>query len=140
MTESTKPATRAGKTTQKPDPEAIAAAHNETIQQLKNRLRGEAEREVLNTHKDEFHEIATAKFAAVGLEFVRRLTDEEKAAKQIEELYEKYPNLRPATIVAADPAPATDEFGTEPINGQLSGQQGADERGVPPYVEASVGE
>lgn len=136
MTESTKPATRAGKATQKPDPEAIAAAHNETIQQLKNRLRGEAEREVLNTHKDEFHEIATAKFAAVGLEFVRRLTDEEKAAKQIEELYEKYPNLRPATIVTADPdpllapgttpAPGRDEFGTEPVDGHLA--------------EASVGE
>ncbi|QWY82809.1 hypothetical protein PP641_gp069 [Arthrobacter phage SilentRX] len=126
-TPTSKPATRAGKGKERPDPEALAAANNETIQQLKNRLRGEAEREVLNNHKDEFHEIATAKFAEVGLEFVRRLTDEEKAAKQIEELYEKYPNLRPTTVVTADtsliasggwsaPAAAgqTDEFGTEP--------------------------
>lgn len=119
MAANSKPATRAGKSKERPDPEALAAANNETVQQLKNRLRGEAEREVLNNHKDEFHEIATAKFAEVGLEFVRRLTDEEKAAKQIEELYEKYPNLRPATVVVADTPgidflQGADEFGTEP--------------------------
>ena len=119
-TTTTKPATRAGKAKPTPqDAEALAAANGETIQQLKNRLRGKAEREVLNNHADEFHDIATKMFAEVGLEFVRRLTDEEKAAKQIEELYEKYPNLRPSTVVAADPAPATDEFGTAPINGEL---------------------
>lgn len=69
-------------------------ANKETLQQKKNRLRNEAEREVLNNHRDEYHEIATAKFAAEGLEFSRRLSDEEKAAKKMEDLMEQYPELR----------------------------------------------
>lgn len=66
-----------------------------TIQQLKNKLRNEAEREVLDAHKDEVHRITGAKYQAHGLEYVRRLSEEEKAAKLIEELHAKFPNLRP---------------------------------------------
>lgn len=66
-----------------------------TIQQLKNKLRNEAEREVLDTHKDEVVKITQAKYDAHGLEYVRRLTEEEKAAKAIEEYYVKFPSLRP---------------------------------------------
>jgi len=66
----------------------------ETIQQLKNRLRNEAEREVLNTHKDEVVTITQAKYDAHGLEYIRRLTEEEKAAKQIEEYFKQFPELR----------------------------------------------
>jgi hypothetical protein len=115
-------------TTEDEQPTAAAeekAPKGETLQQLKNRLRNEAEREVLNTHKDEVIKITGAKYEAHGLEYVRRLTDEEKAAKQIEEYYRQFPNLRPATVVQADPD---------------RGQQGADERGVPPYVEARESE
>lgn len=84
----------------------------ETVQQLKNRLRNEAEREVLNAHKAEVIKITEAKYDEHGLEYVRRLSEEEKAAKTIEEMYQKFPNLRPVTVVQADPGGALDRFRT----------------------------
>lgn len=66
-----------------------------TIQQLKNKLRNEAEREVLDTHKDEVIKITAAKYKVHNLDYVRRLSEEEKAAKAIEEYYVKFPKLRP---------------------------------------------
>ena len=91
-------ATRARTNKPKPDPAEVIetpAPKKETVQQLKNRLRNEAEREVLNNHKGEVIKITEAKYDQHGLEYVRRLTDEEKAAKQIEELYAQFPHLRP---------------------------------------------
>lgn len=85
------------------------AEKQETEQQLKNRLRNEAEREVLNDHKDEVIKITEAKYRKHGLKYVRRLTDEEKAAKAIEEYYQQFPNLRPVTVVQADPEPQPEE-------------------------------
>lgn len=70
------------------------APKKETVQQLKNRLRNEAEREVLNKYKPEVIKLTEAKYDEHGLEYVRRLTDEEKAAKEIEEALAKYPSLR----------------------------------------------
>ena len=101
------------------------APKKETLQQLKNRLRNEAEREVLNTHKDEVIKITQAKYDKHNLEYVRRLTDEEKAAKTIEELYRKHPNLRPETIVQADPAPHEEAPVMVPVSeyGQPDGDQ-----------------
>jgi hypothetical protein len=66
-----------------------------TVQQLKNKLRNEAEREVLDEHKSEVVSKTAAKYKVHNLDYVRRLTDEEKAAKAIEEYYAKFPNLRP---------------------------------------------
>lgn len=77
-------------------------AKNETVQQLKNRLRNEAEREVLDAHKAEVIERTQAKYTEHGLKYVRRLTDEEKAAKAIAENLAKYPNLR-NQFIATDP-------------------------------------
>lgn len=74
----------------------------ETVQQLKNRLRNEAEREVLDKHKKEVIARTKAKYDAHGLKYVRRLTDEEKAAKAIQENLAKYPNLR-SQFIATDP-------------------------------------
>lgn len=74
----------------------------ETVQQLKNRLRNEAEREVLDLHKKEVIERTQEKYTAHGLKYVRRLSDEEKAAKAIEENLKKYPNLR-QQFIATDP-------------------------------------
>lgn len=93
------------------------AGKKETVQQLKNRLRNEAEREVLNNHKGEVIKITNAKYDEHGLEYVRRLSDEEKAAKTIEEMYRKFPNLRPETVVHADPIP--DE--QPPVEGEPGG-------------------
>lgn len=74
----------------------------ETVQQLKNRLRNEAEREVLDLHKKEVIERTQEKYTAHGLKYVRRLSDEEKAAKAIEDNLKKYPNLR-QQFIATDP-------------------------------------
>lgn len=65
-----------------------------TLQQLKNRLRNEAEREVLDDHRDEVIAKTGAKYDAYGLEYVRRLTDQEKAAKDIAEKLTEFPELR----------------------------------------------
>ena len=80
-----------------------APAPKETEQQMKNRLRNEAEREVLNNHRDEFYKVAERKFKENGLEFTRRLTDEEKAKKKLEDLLAEHPGLR-AQLAAAAPS------------------------------------
>jgi hypothetical protein len=94
-------------------PPGTAKPKGESIQQLKNRLRNEAEREVLNNHKDEVIKITAAKYAEHNLEYVRRLTDEEKAQKAIEDYLAQYPELRqklaPALVEAA-PGGALDQF------------------------------
>lgn len=71
-------------------------AKKESVQQLKNRLRNEAEREILNLpeNKERFYDLAGKKFEEHGLKFERRLSDEEKAAKEIAEKLAKYPSLR----------------------------------------------
>lgn len=102
MTEetTTKRARKARATTPAQEAKAVKAAaapkekKDETVQQLKNRLRNEAEREVLNAHKDEVITKTEAKYKEHGLEYVRRLSDEEKAAKEIADNLEKYPGLR----------------------------------------------
>jgi hypothetical protein len=66
----------------------------ETLQQKKNRLRNEAEREVLNNHRDELNTITEAKFVEEGLNYTRRLTESEKAAKKVEEYFTQFPELR----------------------------------------------
>lgn len=76
-----------------------------TVQQLKNKLRNEAERETLDNHRPEVIARTAEKYKAHNLEYVRRLTDEEKAQKQIEELYEKFPQLRPATPAPVEAVP-----------------------------------
>lgn len=90
-------ATTPSKATNKIADDAKQAApkeRKETVQQLKNRLRNEAEREVLNDHKDEVIDKTAAKYKEHNLEYVRRLTDEEKAAKEVADNFEKYPALR----------------------------------------------
>jgi hypothetical protein len=69
-------------------------ATEETIQQKKNRLRNDAEREVLNAHRDELNAITEAKFKEQGIPYTRRLTDREKAQKKIEDLLAEHPELR----------------------------------------------
>lgn len=87
-------ATKARSNPSTPKAEQAKPEKKETVQQLKNRLRNEAEREVLDAHKREVIEKTEAKYKAHGLEYVRRLTDEEKAQKAIEEHLAQFPNLR----------------------------------------------
>jgi hypothetical protein len=65
-----------------------------SIQQLKNKLRNEAEREVLDAHRSEVIERTAQKYKAHNIEYVRRLSDEEKAAKEIAESLNRFPQLR----------------------------------------------
>lgn len=71
-----------------------APPKKETEAQKRNRLRNEAEREVLKNHKSEFVEIATRLFAENGLTFTRRLTEKEKAAQAIADQLNQFPELR----------------------------------------------
>lgn len=65
----------------------------ETEQQKRNRLRGEAEREVLRNHSDEFHALAKKKFEEAGLTYRRRLSAEEKAEREMDRLLAEHPEL-----------------------------------------------
>lgn len=85
-------------TTRTARPKAAAApkveeAPVESEQQIKNRLRNEAEREVIDRHRAELHEIAEAKFIAAGLVYTRRKTEQEKAADKVKALLEQFPEL-----------------------------------------------
>ena len=81
----------------KAEAEAAATAAQEEArgeeQKLKNMLRNQAEREVLDNHRDEYVTIATAKFTQHGLVFQRRKTEAEKAADQIAKLLAAHPEL-----------------------------------------------
>ncbi|QGJ92856.1 hypothetical protein PBI_BEAGLE_97 [Arthrobacter phage Beagle] len=70
------------------------APKKETDSAKRNRLRNEAERMVINNHRDEFNQVATDLFAKNGLVFHRRLTDEERAAKEIADKLNQFPQLR----------------------------------------------
>ena len=72
----------------------VEATKDETESQKRNRLRNEAERTIINRHRDEFNEEATRLFAENGLVFHRRLTDEERAAKEIADKLNQFPELR----------------------------------------------
>lgn len=93
----------------------------ETVQQLKNRLRNEAEREVLNAHKDEVITITQAKYDEHGLEYVRRLTDKEKAAKDILDQLEKYPDLE--AVIAERIAQAQAQVRLEAYSAERNAEQ-----------------
>lgn len=81
-----------------PAVEEVAAApeedKKESISQKRNRLRNEAERIIINKYRDEFNKVAENLFAENGLTFHRRLTDEEKAAKEIADRLNQFPELR----------------------------------------------
>jgi acetoin utilization deacetylase AcuC-like enzyme len=98
---------RANPSAPKADP--VKPEKKETVQQLKNRLRNEAEREVLDKYKPEVIKRTAAKYEAHGLEYVRRLTDEEKAQKEIEEHFKRYPNLRHQFVQPEQPERPEDE-------------------------------
>lgn len=70
------------------------APKKETESAKRNRLRNEAERIVINNHRDEFNKVATNLFAENGLVFHRRLTEEERAAKEIADKLNQFPELR----------------------------------------------
>lgn len=92
--------------------ETPAVPAKETDSQKRNRLRNEAERHILNLHKDEFDDYAEALFAKNGLTFNRRLSEAQKAEKKINDLIAEHPELEAmlrAKFVPTDAdAPAED--------------------------------
>jgi len=92
--------------------EVAEAPKQETESQKRNRLRNEAERIIINRHKSEFEDVATELFAANGLKFNKRMSEEEKAKAKIEELIKANPALKDAllaTLLPAQQAPAQAE-------------------------------
>lgn len=116
------------------------APKKETVQQLKNRLRNEAEREVLNDHKDEVIAKTEAKYKEHNLEYVRRLSDEEKAAKQIEELYAQFPHLRPQAEQQSAQEEVPEPVAAVPGGALATFRAGDYEYTEDPEVEAREGE
>ena len=83
-----------------------AAPATETDSQKRNRLRNEAERHILNLHKDEFDDYAEALFAKNGLTFNRRLSEAQKAEKKINDLIAEHPELEAMLRAKFEPADA----------------------------------
>jgi hypothetical protein len=95
--------------TAKKNPTAAAEAPAEeakTGTALRNQLRNQAERHILETHRDEFDAYAEKLYTDNGLTFRRRVSAEEREAKaqqdkeakakaKLEKLYAEFPNLRP---------------------------------------------
>lgn len=69
---------------------------------VKNSLYGKALQQLRNEHADEFVGIVEDLFAAYGLTYRRRLTDEQKAEQQIATLLAAHPNLA-SKFPAAEP-------------------------------------
>jgi len=85
---------------------AAEAPKQETESQKRNRLRNEAERVIINRHKAEFEDVATALFAENGLKFNKRMTEEQKAKAKVDELIAKHPELREQLLASLLPAQA----------------------------------
>lgn len=94
--------------TAKKNPVAEAASTKEDLSNtaLRNKLRNQAERHILELHRDEFDAYAEQLYTENGLSFRRRVSAEERAAKaqqdkeakakaKLEKLYAEFPNLRP---------------------------------------------
>ena len=71
------------------DKKAESTVDTAALTKLKSQLRAKAEREVLQNHQDEYHQVASRLFTEHGLEFNYRLSPEARARKQIEELARK---------------------------------------------------
>lgn len=87
-----------------PTPASNADAKDGTA--LRNKLRNQAERHILELHRDEFDAYAEQLYTENGLSFRRRVSAEEREAKlaadkeakakaKLEKLYAEFPNLRP---------------------------------------------
>jgi len=92
--------------TAKKNPEAPAKEEAKTGTALRNQLRNQAERHILELHRDEFDAYTEKLYTDNGLTYRRRVTPEERAAKvaaekeakakaKLEKLYAEFPNLRP---------------------------------------------
>ena len=92
-TSTTKPRTRKAATPKAETPAPEGAGRGK-LNQLKNKLRNDAEREVLRNHRDEVIALTKAKFEKAGIEYVHRLTPEEKAKKEVEDQLNQFPELR----------------------------------------------
>lgn len=62
-------------------------------QALRNKLYTEAQAELRERHEEEFISLISARYAEHGLQYRRRLSDEQKAEKQIRDLLAAHPGL-----------------------------------------------
>lgn len=92
----------------KKNPVAEAASTKEDLSNtaLRNKLRNQAERHILELHREEFDAYAEQLYTENGLSFRKRVTAEQreaakladkeaKAKAKLEKLYAEFPNLRP---------------------------------------------
>lgn len=120
-------------TTPKAEAEEVLAEDpkpkKESESQKRNRLRNEAERVVINRHREEFNKVATDLFAENGLVFHRRLTEEERAAKEIADKLNQFPELR-ALFAPVGALHAADQQVQAQPGGALEAFRNADHDGI----------
>jgi replicative superfamily II helicase len=121
-----------------------AAPAQETDAQKRNRLRNEAERHILNLHKDEFDDYAEDLFAKNGLTFNRRLSEAQKAEKKINDLIAAHPELEGMLRAKFEPTDADAPAETAPPVGPTvhsTGQwDGPEDNAGEPQVDYSADE
>lgn len=87
-------AAKAEEESQDASAQQVEAPAQETERQKRARLKTQATNTLIESHRDEFNKLAENLFSENGLEFKRRLTDEEKAEKELDDLLAKNPALR----------------------------------------------
>lgn len=73
--------------------EQAAAAAETDRKELLRKAYGTATQRLRENHRDEFNEAYSKAAKELGVEWTPRLTDEEKAEQQFNELLAAYPNL-----------------------------------------------
>lgn len=63
------------------------------LKKIKQKLRAQAERDVLTNHRGEYNTRVEQLFTEHGLEFKRKLTEEEKAEQEMRKLITDHPEL-----------------------------------------------
>lgn len=73
-----------------------AETTEQTDQQKKNAAYGAAVARLKADHRDEYNALVAEEMLKVGIEWIPRPTEEEKAAAAVAEIYAKFPNLAPS--------------------------------------------
>jgi hypothetical protein len=73
--------------------QAEAPVKEQSVNQKRRAAYSAAETRLRENHAEEFRTLVTEEATARGVEYVFRLTEEEKAAKQLADLLAKYPGL-----------------------------------------------
>lgn len=102
---------------------------NPVSDKVKGQAYTAAQRALRAAHQDEFNTYLQAEYAKVGFKWSPRLTEEQQAAKQMEELLDKFPGLANDIILRAAQDRLAAEEPDEPVE-EVQAAFDAGEKGV----------